>query len=67
MTNTDTTPPDTISALFPFEANQHLVNDVAAAGYALFAYPKEGYILMEGDIKTIEHAMSVFVGGARAH
>ena len=66
MPNT-TTPPDIISALFPFEANKHLVNDYAAAGYAIFVYPKEGYIIMEGDTTTIEDAMSVFSGGARAH
>lgn len=67
MTNTTTTPPDKISALFPFEPNKHLVDDVAAAGYTLFAFPEQGCILFEGDTNTVAHAMIVFTGGARAY
>ena len=65
--NTETTPPNMISALFPFEPNKHLVDDVAAAGYRLFAYPEKGYLLFEGDTTTVAHAMAVFTGGTRAH
>ena len=66
--NTKTiTPPDIIRAIFPLQVNAHLVDDIVAAGYSLFVYPEHNTILFEGDPSTVDHAMHVFKGGARAY
>ena len=65
MTNTTTTPPNLITAIFPITGNEASLTK-AAVSFGVVAYPESNVIFFEGNLKDYLTLTETLIGGVTA-